>query len=215
MSKTVHIGAISLSRRWMVRMGFVFFLLMLAFFMRGRILGTAGATLVVEDEPEQVDALFVLSGNAYDRGREGAKLYNAGYTPKVVCLGGESNSALELYDINVSTADITKAVVMESKVPEQDIELLEKGTSTYEEFEAITAMCKARGWTKIMVVSSRFHTRRIHEFFRLRLHFEGIKMVLRGARDGIFEEETWWKSEPGMIFVNNEYVKLLFYWLNY
>jgi uncharacterized SAM-binding protein YcdF (DUF218 family) len=215
MSKTVHIGAVSISRRWIVRSGLVLFLLLLAVLLRGKILKTAGSTLVVEDPAEQVDALFVLSGNAFDRGREGARLYNAGYTPKIVCLGGESNSSLELYNVLVSTAEITKAVVLNNNVPERDIELLEKGTSTFEEFEAITTMCKERGWTKIMVVSSRFHTRRIHEFFRLRLHFEGIKMVLRGAKDIIFEEDCWWKSEPGMIFVNNEYVKLLFYWMNY
>lgn len=215
MSKTVHFGEMTISRRWLIRLGILMFLLLMAVLLRARILGLAGATLVVEDEPEQVDALFVLSGNAYDRGREGARLYNAGYTPKVVCLGGESNPSLELYGIFVSTAEVSKAVVMDNKVPERDIELLEKGTSTFEEFEAITAMCKERGWTRIMVVSSRYHTRRIHEFFRLRLHFEGIKLVLRGVQDTIFEEDTWWTSEPGMIFVNNEYVKLLFYWLNY
>ncbi|MEM0996002.1 MAG: YdcF family protein [Bacteroidota bacterium] len=199
--------------RWRIAGGLV--VLLLLFGLRGPLLRGLGGFLVVEDPAERCDAIFVLSGNAQDRGQEAARLYHAGYAPTVVCLGGESNPALELYGIFVSTAEITRSVLQEAQVPEADIELLEEGTSTYEEFVAISEWCHRRSWDKIMVVSSRFHTRRIHAFFRLRLHFSGIQMVLRGARDRVFEEETWWKSEPGLIFVNNEYVKLLYYWLKY
>ncbi|HHG86470.1 MAG TPA: YdcF family protein, partial [Bacteroidetes bacterium] len=100
-----------------------------------------------------------LSGNARDRGTEAARLFQAGYAPRIVCLGGERNYFLELFDMLISTAELTKRVVLEQLIPAQSIELLEKGTSTFEEFEAITAMCTARGWKKIMVVSSRFHSR--------------------------------------------------------
>lgn len=215
MGQTVQIGSISLRKRTIGRWGMVFLLLVGLVVFRGSLLRGIGGGLVVEDPPKPVDALFVLSGNAYDRGREAARLYHAGYAPKVVCLGGEGNPALEMFDIVILTAELTQKVLREENVPMADIELLQEGTSTFEEFEAIVAMCKDRGWDEIMVVSSRFHTRRIHEFFRLRLHFAGIQMVLRGARESVFDEELWWKSEPGLIFVNNEYVKLLYYWLNY
>ena len=84
-----------------------------------------------------------------------------------------------------------------------------------EEFEAIKDMCKQRDWKTSMVVSSLFHTRRIHEFFRLPLYFEGIEMVLRGAAERSFDEQNWWTKEPGLIFLNNEYIKMGYYWLKY
>lgn len=179
------------------------------------ILRGVGQYLVVEDPLRKVDAIYVLSGNPGDRGKEAAKLYHQGYAPEVVCLGGEPADALALYGIDILTASMTEKVLAEAAVPQAAIRLLPKGSSTYEEFEAITADCKARDYKDIMIVSSRFHTRRIHMFFRLRLHFEGIAMVLRGARENSFEEEAWWKKEPGLLFVNNEFIKMAYYWLRY
>ncbi len=179
------------------------------------LLRALGNYLIVEDAKTKVDGLFVLSGNAFDRGEEAARLYHEGWAPKLICLGGETNPALELYGIYDKTAVMSEGVLKDAGVPPQDIELLPKGTSTFEEFEAIRDFCKERSWTKVMVVSSKFHTRRIDRFFRLRLHMEGIEIVLRGAPESDFRESEWWKSEPGLIFLNNEYIKNMYYWLRY
>lgn len=198
-------------KRWLFPLVLLFFL---ALFHKSVLRGM-GNYLIVQDEKEKVDAIFVLSGNSFDRGREAAKLYAEGWAPKVVCLGGEVNPALELYGINDLTAKMTEGVLLRAGVPSSAIELLPEGTSTFEEFEAITAYCQARGLDKIMVVSSLFHTRRIHRFFRLRLHLEGIDLVLRGSSETAFDESAWWKNEPGLIFLNNEYIKMGYYWLKY
>lgn len=179
------------------------------------MLRAVGHYLIVQDDLSRVEAMFVLSGNSFDRGREAAKLYRAGWSPKVVCLGGETNSALELYGICDLTYETTKRVLIEQQVPRSAIDSLPEGTSTFEEFEAIKRYCKARSLKKIMVVSSLFHTRRIHEFFRLRMALEGIDMVLRGADEEAFDEDAWWKAEPGLLFVNSEYIKLVYYWTKY
>ncbi|MFN8395686.1 MAG: YdcF family protein [Bacteroidia bacterium] len=179
------------------------------------ILRAMGHYLIVQDKLSQVEAMFVLSGNSFDRGREAAWLYRAGWSPKVVCLGGETNPALELYGICDLTYETTMRVLIDRRVPRSAIDSLPEGTSTFEEFEAITRYCKARNLKKIMVVSSLFHTRRIHEFFRMRLAFEGIEMVLRGADEEAFDEDAWWKAEPGLLFVNSEYIKLFYYWAKY
>ena len=47
------------------------------------------------------------------------------------------------------------------------------------------------------------------------MYFSGVEMVLRGVQDGGFERDNWWSSEPGLIFVNNEYIKMAYYWLKY
>ena len=169
--------------------------LLLLFLLRWTILGAVGNYLIVQDAKERVDAVYVLSGNSFDRGREAAALYNEGWSQRIVCLGGETNPALELYGIEDKTSQMTAGVLLEEGVPESHIELLPEGTSTFEEFEAIGGHAKRNGFRKVMVVSSLFHTRRIHAFFRLRLHFKGIGMVLRGASESGFEENRWWTFE--------------------
>jgi uncharacterized SAM-binding protein YcdF (DUF218 family) len=179
------------------------------------ILRGLGRWLIVQDDLAQAEALFVLSGNSLDRGNEAAKLYHAGWAPTVVCLGGEVNPALTLYGIHDLTYRGTLRVLQAQGVPDSALDSLPEGTSTYEEFVAIERYCKARNLHKIMVVSSLFHTRRIDTYFRLRLHLEGIEMVLRGAHESEMEEDAWWRSEPGLLFVNNEYIKLMYYWTKY
>jgi uncharacterized SAM-binding protein YcdF (DUF218 family) len=200
------------SRRSLLRAGIA--LALLALFHRQILLGIGGY-LIVEDPLRKVDAIYVLSGNAQDRGKAAAALYQQGYAPELVCLGGEEHDDLQLYGINLLTATMTQKVALAAGAPDSVIRLLPEGSSTFEEFEAITADCKARGYQDIMVVSSRFHTRRIHMFFRKRLCFEGINLVLRGSYESSFDERAWWKKEPGLLFVNNEYIKMAYYWLRY
>lgn len=179
------------------------------------VLWGIGNWLVVEDPVQPVDALYILSGNSFDRGEEAARLYHEGYAPLLVCLGGETNPALELYGIDDLTSTMTRGVLLRAGVPAGDAVLLPEGTSTFEEFQAIVRHCKANGFQRIMVVSSLFHTRRIHTYFRTRLYLEGIELVLRGASESSFEEDEWWKEEPGLLFVNSEYIKMVYYWLKY
>jgi uncharacterized SAM-binding protein YcdF (DUF218 family) len=182
---------------------------------RSPILRSFGDYLIVNDNLSECEAMFVLSGNSFDRGNEAAKLFRAGWAPRIVCLGGEKNPALELYDIQDLSFEQTRRVLLAAGVPPSSIDSLPKGTSTFEEFEAIGQYCKERKLKKVMVVSSLFHTRRIHEFFRLRLHFQGVEMVLRGAPESSFDENYWWKREPGLLFVNSEYIKMGYYWTKY
>lgn len=179
------------------------------------ILRGMGRLLIVQDPLERCEALFVLSGNAFDRGREAARLHAEGWAPKVVCLGGEKNPALELYGIADLSWQSTRRVLLEEGVPAAAIDSLPLGTSTFEEFEAIADYCHARGLRRVMVVSSLFHTRRIDEFFRIRLKLDGVDMVLRGADESGFDEDRWWEEEAGLLFLNSEYIKLGYYWLRF
>lgn len=191
----------------------VFMLLMIL--LHKPILRAAGHFLIVQDELKKTEAIFVLSGNSFDRGKEAARLYYEGWAPRIVCLGGETNGALELYGIDDLSFETTRKVLLEQSIPANAIDSLPEGSSTYEEFEAIIRYCRQHQMHHITVVSSLFHTRRIDEFFRLRLHLEGIEMCLRGSDESEFEEDLWWKAEAGLLFVNSEYIKLGYYWTKF
>lgn len=204
-----------LRRRTIFKISILFVILVTGYLFRFQILRALGNHLIVEDELSQSDAVFVLSGNSYDRGNEAARIHLAGYAPLVVCLGGETSGVLEDYGLLVKNCDIIRKVVLKAGVDSSRVETLCKGSSTYEEFQAIGEYCKQRGMKKVIVVSSDFHTRRIDSFFRGRMEEQGVEMVLRGASSSNFDEQEWWKSEEGLIFLNNEYVKYFYYLLKY
>ena len=83
-----------------------------------------------------------------------------------------------------------------------------------EEANAILNHCKQKGYEKIIVVSGKLHTRRMRYSFK---NFDDhqIEVLLSGSAQSGYNEDYWWKSEKGMIMVNNEYMKLLYYYLNY
>jgi uncharacterized SAM-binding protein YcdF (DUF218 family) len=174
-----------------------------------------GNYLIYEDRLEKSDALFVLSGNSLDRGKEAALLYHQGYAPVLVCTGGVESRDLGVVGIHMKHSVLTRHVLMNEGVDSTAIEMIHEGESTHDEKEAIVRYCQKKGWRKVIVVSSKFHTRRIHKSFRKTLETAGITLILRGAPDSGFDEKEWWKYEDGLIFLNNEYIKILYYAFKY
>jgi len=171
--------------------------------------------LICEDTLQQSDAILVLSGNPNDRSIEAAKLLKSGYASKIICTGESVPRLFDVLDIQIDEADLSKRVLLEKGIPETRIECLHKGTSTREESQYILAICKERGYKRIIVVSDKFHTNRINYAFRQIYKDAGVELVLRGAPSTAYNENSWWASESGLLMVNNEYVKLIYYHIKY
>lgn len=205
-----------LKNKWVIFLLLPIFILVLLYLFRFPICRLAGNYLVAEDPLSTVDAVFVLSGSALPRGNEAARIYKLGYSRKIIFTGQELSipGVPELGIDSVCTSELTQKFAVAAGVNPADTELLVKGTSTFEEFEAIREYCKSKQLKRIMVVSSNYHTRRIKNVFKNTLAKEGIAVIVRGAVDG-FHPESWWKTESGLISLNNEYVKLVFYAFKY
>ena len=186
-------------------------MLLILFIVRKPILRGLGNYLIYENEPQKAEAMFVLSGSPYDRGREAARLFKEDFAESIVCVGENIPHNFKVLDIRLTESELTKLQIIKSGVSEDAITVLPKGTSTLEESDHILHFCKANGFVKIMVVSSKFHTRRIRQVFRKKFAREGIEVVIRGAPSSEFSEKSWWENEYGLLFVNNEYVKQLYY----
>ncbi len=175
-----------------------------------------GNYLIVEDPIEKVDAIFLLGGGPFDRGSEAGKLYNAGYTQKIICTGGQVSNLLKSLNMYHKEAEVAKMnLVKNNDVPGRHVVALSEGTSTKEESEIILRYCLEEGFKKVMILSSKFHTRRVNNVFRSLLEDAGVKVLIRGAPSSLYDESLWWESESGLIMVNNEYVKLGYYFLKY
>ena len=174
-----------------------------------------GNYLIVEDQPRPVEVAFVLGGGVKDRAEKAAALYHDGHCKSIVPLGENYSSVLELLDTIILDAHLSAYYLEKLGVATDALFPIAKGTSTHEEATEIIAYCKANQLKEVMVISSKFHLRRIDSILRDTLEETGIQLVLIGAPSSRYNEVVWWESEQGLIAVNNEYMKLLYYWWKY
>lgn len=172
-----------------------------------------GNRLICEDRMERVPALFVLSGDPWDRGNEAVNLYKKGLTGKIICTGENIPRLFLIADIRYPESELTRMHIIAQGVPPSDVELLAKGTSTKEESDFIIEYCRQHDIKKAGVVSTKFHTRRIKNTFKKKFKEAGIDLIIHGAPSSVYREDHWWENEEGLIFVNNEYIKIMYYWM--
>jgi uncharacterized SAM-binding protein YcdF (DUF218 family) len=187
----------------------------LLFILRRPIMRGFGNHLICEDDLRRAEAIFVLSGNPEDRAKEAAKLFKKGYARKIISTGQSIPSLFEVINVKMDEATLSRKALIKAKVDSTMLEELHIGTSTREESIAILRYCKQNGLKKIIVVSDKFHTNRINYAFRSIFEEGGIEVILRGAPSSVYDENFWWASESGLLMVNNEYVKLIYYYIHY
>ena len=202
------------------RLLFTFGVLVLIFHVY--ILQAIGGFLINTDNLSgKFDAIFVLGGNTFDSSNHAAELYFKGFSKNIVTLGANENVSIktifpEASDRKIRHSDsfISRDQLMLKDVPENRIIPLDVGFNAREEANAILNHCKQKGYEKIIVVSVKLHTRRMRYAFK---HFDDhqIEVLLSSSDNSDYKEDCWWKSEEGMIMVNNEYMKLLYYYFNY
>lgn len=204
-----------MKRKYWAILFFFALLSMLLVSFRYKILFLAGDALIVTNTIKSLDYAFVLSGGAKDRGSYTAELFEKGAIEHIVCTGANLSPDLESYGIEVPESFLTRKQILSLGVPSNNISMLPEGTSTYEESDAILSFCLDNGLKEIALVSSLFHTRRIAKVFLNKFEREGVLVRIYGAASSQYSEERWWESEAGLIAVNNEYIKLIYYCIKY
>lgn len=182
------------------------------YFLRHPVLRSFATTLIQEDSLAQADVIFVLSGGGFDRGNEAAKVYHAGYAPKIVCTGGNPVKELKVFGMDTLESDMTAANLRRLGVPDSAIILIREGTSTKEEAALILEYCRHHSVKKVMIISSLIHTRRARGAIGPKLERAGVTLLMHGAPSSRFDEMWWWRTEDGLITINNEWIKQFYYW---
>jgi uncharacterized SAM-binding protein YcdF (DUF218 family) len=198
-------------KRFLACIFFCIMLIAIGIAFKTPILQSFSNHLMKQDKLEKADLLVVLSGEAYDRGNEAAKLYKQGYASQIVCPGGNIEGALLALGDTLYESDVCKMDIVRNGVPGSAVTVLHYGTSTREEADTILSYCEEHHATKIIIVTSLFHTRRAASVYKKRFAAAGIKVLMNGAHDMRFDEDYWWQNEYGLIGLNNEYMKTLYY----
>ena len=202
-------------KRWVQFLAIVFIFLFLTIVFRNSILRGMGNFLIKEDAIEKCDAIVVLSGNAMDRATEAALLYKQGIAKQIICTGNNQSSDFEILHLKEKESDVSKLRMIEMGVPDSVITVVHEGTSTLEEGEAVLKYCQTHQLKSCMILSSKFHTRRINYVFDKKFKNSPVKILVHGAPPTKYKIETWWKGEEGLLFVYDEYIKLIYYQLKY
>jgi uncharacterized SAM-binding protein YcdF (DUF218 family) len=175
-----------------------------------------GRYLQHEDPLVKADAIFVLAGSRLERPLEAVDLFKEGYAPVIVLSPGRpepSEERVRARGIRFPTdAELVRDVMVQLGVPAAAI-LATDGfvDNTAQEANLLRAMVRARGWRRVIVITSKYHTRRSGFAFRRALEGTGAQPVVRASRHDTSDPARWWRLRADFRFVTTEWQKLIAY----
>jgi len=173
--------------------------------------------LVVNDPLQPADMIFVLNGDYNTRPFRASELYQQGLAPIIVIAQSEMLPAEKL-GLAPNDTDVSINVMKKLGVPPEKIVVLptEGGvTSTFDEANALRQYIEFHNIHSLILLTSAFHTRRAKWIFDRELAGLPVRLEVAAVPSYGFDESNWWQSEDGLITLNNEYIKLAYYFLKY
>jgi uncharacterized SAM-binding protein YcdF (DUF218 family) len=83
--------------------------------------------------------------------------------------------------------------------------------NTAQEAEMFRDVAHARGWHSIVMITSKYHSRRAGFAFQRELRGSGIAVNVRTTRYDVSDPAHWWRHRPDVRFVVSELQKLVMY----
>jgi uncharacterized SAM-binding protein YcdF (DUF218 family) len=192
--------------------------IMLVGFAHVPILREIASFLITEDSLEPAAAIVVLGGQTPFREMEAARLFAQGWAPKLIVIPGalwEEQQALSALGIRVPESwEISREVLLKKGVPSSAI-IVPKGRAegTLEELK-LAFNTIGRGNKPVILVSSKFHTRRVRLTWSYVTHGEPAAIV-RAAEGDPFDPARWWKERRFILSVVREYLGLINYYAGF
>src|ERR1017187_2038063 len=174
----------------------------------------AGRWLTCEDPLSRADVMFVLSGGLSYRAEEAARLFGMGYA-REVWLSRPVSPSDELARLGIhflGEEEYNRDILIHEGVPEGAIYILpETVVDTEQEVAEAVARMRERGKTKLIVVTSPLHTRRVRALWN-RLAGSNLRLLVRAAREDPSDIDHWWRNTHDISSVVHETVGLLNVW---
>jgi uncharacterized SAM-binding protein YcdF (DUF218 family) len=180
------------------------------------LLPFAGRYLVVEQPLEHADAIVVLAGARAERWLEAVDLYRAGWAPRIVLSRGRIEDAeTRLVGLGVrfpQEADLVRDAMLQMHVPPAAIAMLpESLDNTAQEAASTRRMAAASGWNRIIVITSKYHSRRASYAFAREFRRTPVRVLMRTTRYDASVPERWWTNRQDVRYVTSELQKLVAY----
>ncbi len=173
-----------------------------------------GRWLTVEDPLEEAGAIAVLSGRMPDRALEAARIYQAGYAQEV-WLTHSTEPGAKLQKLSVPyTGEETydEQILVHEGVPESSIKILEPPIeNTADEMKTIGLALKHGELHKVILVTSKVHTRRARKLWKCLSEHDG-QAIVRGVSNDGFDPAHWWRNTGDALDVVREVLGMLNAW---
>jgi len=111
-----------------------------------------------------------------------------------------------------ATAEIIADVIAASGVPRSAVIIGTRSVdNTADEALMLKSLTANRGWRTVIVVTSKYHTRRAGYAMRRALAGSGVDVVLRASRYDPSDPARWWRGRRDVRLVADEWQKLIAY----
>jgi uncharacterized SAM-binding protein YcdF (DUF218 family) len=178
------------------------------------VLLDVGKWLVKEDPLQPATAIAVLSGSMPTRALEAAALYHKGYAKEIWLTHPDTHAdALKQLGISYpSEDDFNTRVLRRAGVPAKAIRVLDSPiVNTAEELDVISSALKSRGGNKIIIVTNKAHTRRVHILWSKYFSSRG-QLLIHALPDDDFVATRWWRDPGSMSQVTHEVLGIMNAW---
>ncbi len=182
------------------------------------ILREIASFLITEDSLQPAAAIVALGGDPPFRELEAAKLYRAGWAPRVVIVRGARREEFKAFqDLGIEVGErweLSREVLIRQGVAASAIVVPEEeAEGTLEELQAVYRAIGSKDAT-VILVTSKYHTR------RTRLTWDHVtegrsRGIARASGQDPFDPSRWWRERRFVSSVVHEYLGLINYYAGF
>lgn len=183
----------------------------------------AGRFLVVEDPFERADVAVVLAGGPTSRALGASGLYREGRVRELLVMPEPPNAVegevvppavlqelVRLGLVDPHRPQWAQRILAATGVPPSAVTVLPEAVNgTINEAERVHAFLEGRMPQRLVVVTSRSHSRRAQLIYRRVFRRDGVQVLSSPTPHGAFEADRWWSQPRNALTVLTEYQKLL------
>ena len=173
--------------------------------------------LIVEYPLEKADVIVVLGGSAtyVERTQKAAELFRENISDHIILTNdGLQSGWSQTEQKNPYFVELARQELITQGVPAENIEELSPIVSgTKDEALLVGAEAQKRGWRRVLIVTSGYHSRRSLWLFNLYSKNSNVEFGIASPPTG---QQTpnplyWWLSPKGWNMVAGEYMKSAYY----
>lgn len=190
------------------------------YFLSGTILGWLGESLVLDENPVPSDAIVALNSGVeyYPRLIEAAELFKKGFARNIVINGNRKTDVLRsLEDKGFKNCcpwyENSLRILSLLGVPNDKVVCIsaEDAYDTMSEAEAVGRELSRKGFMRIIITTSKYHTRRAH-FIWTKMFGDKFSICSVSAKTDPYDPKGWWNEGRQIRWVLAEYGAWIFYY---
>jgi len=199
-------------KRIQIVIGGVFAIILLAILGHNFWLPAIAKWLIISDQVVPADVIVVSTGS-FDRIYYAMQLWKQGLAPKILVL----SPAWHVPGIGKHIGELTVDEMISQGIPHNAIFTDFRPGSTYEDAIYTKEWTVKAGVTSLIVLEDPFGMRRLQWTFRKVFAGTGIQVycVAVPLEMSKLRVEKWWTRENELLYVFEEYIKLIMYWMKY